>query len=95
MRNAFDYRRLVDYAKLRGMKVVEGSGPDLKDGVRLSRAGEDWIVINYNLSELEKTKTLRFLLDVPDNRMKFGDRLKSSISPEGSAFLFSLQCPAS
>jgi hypothetical protein len=97
MRYLVDYEGLVDYAGSRGVKVVEGSGPGLEDGVRVNRAGKEWIVLNYRLSELEKMRTLGFLLESREKTMKSvgGGGMESPMPPAGADYLFSIHCSKS
>lgn len=89
-----NYKELINLAESRGLRVVEGTGPDLKDAARFSRSGKEWIIINQSLSESEKIRSLGFLLDNYSGKFKTDvQSLDNPISGGGKDFLLSLKCP--
>jgi hypothetical protein len=89
-----NYQELINLAESRGLRVVEGTGPDLKDAARFSRSGKEWIIINESLSESEKIRSLGFLLDNYSGKFKTDIQGLENPTPSGGAdFLLSLKCP--
>ncbi len=58
-----DYDRLVGLAESRGFRCVEARGLDTRRGLRFSRDGQEWIVIDPELSVQEKARAVGFLLE--------------------------------
>jgi len=57
-----EYEKLIKLAEDRNIKCAEARGLDTRRGVRFSRDGQDWIVLDSDLSVKEKTRAVGFLL---------------------------------
>lgn len=58
-----EYERLVELAGERHIKCAEARGLDTRRGVRFTKDGQEWIVLDSDLSFREKTRAVGFLLE--------------------------------
>ncbi|MGD0398328.1 MAG: hypothetical protein ABSC04_05385 [Syntrophobacteraceae bacterium] len=61
--SSLDYPTLCDLARSRNIRYVEARGLDTRKGVRFTKNGSDWIVVDSDLPVKEKIRTLGYLLE--------------------------------
>ena len=94
-KNISDFQRLLDLAKSRNIEVIEAVGLDERCGLRFRKSGKEYIAVNSNLPDNEKTRALGFLLEKEPGSSGIGLRKAETTLSEQSGYFCSLQCPTS